>query len=132
MPFFRVADYAFTALALGHGIGRLGCLAAGCCYGRYTDLPWGVALAGDLSRHPTQVYEALLNFALFGFLAGYALPRVKDGRWQSGGVLLCYVMGYALLRFVVEFFRGDDRGASWAGLSPSQWLAPSAGGRWPF
>ena len=122
-PFFRVADYAVAALALGHGIGRLGCLAAGCCYGRHTELPWGVALAGDPSRHPTQVYEALLNFVLFGFLAGYALPRVKDGRWRSGRVLLCYAMGYALLRYVVEFFRGDDRGALWAGQSPSQWLA---------
>ncbi|MBI3289621.1 MAG: prolipoprotein diacylglyceryl transferase [Elusimicrobia bacterium] len=121
--FIKLADYYAAALALGHGIGRFGCLAAGCCYGRHTDLPWGVALAGDPSRHPTQVYEALLNLVLFGALAGFALPRVADGRWRRGGALLCYALGYSLLRFSVEFLRGDDRGRGWAGLSPSQLVA---------
>ena len=124
VSFLRLADYYAAALALGHGIGRWGCLAAGCCYGKPTALPWGAALGGDgASRHPTQVYESLLNFALFGLLVCCALPRVKDGRWRPGSVLACYALGYALLRFALEFLRGDDRGAGALGLSPSQWIA---------
>lgn len=123
LPFLKLADYCLTALALGHGIGRFGCLAAGCCYGRHTDLPWGVAMAGDPSRHPTQVYEALLNLILFVALVRFALPRTVDGRWRPGSVLTAYALGYAALRFAVEFLRGDDRGAFVAGLSPSQWVA---------
>lgn len=126
LPFLKLADYCMTALALGHGIGRFGCLMAGCCYGRHTDLPWGIPMAGDPSRHPTQVYEAVLNLVLFGLLARFALPRVKDGRWRRGSALAFYVLGYAALRFAVEFLRGDDRGAFAAGLSPSQWVALAA------
>lgn len=126
LPFLALGDWFLTALALGHGIGRFGCLAAGCCYGRHTDLPWGIALAGDPSRHPTQVYEALLDLALFAFLWRVVLPRVKDGRWRRGAGVAGYVLGYAALRFAVEFLRGDDRGAFVAGLSPSQWVALGA------
>ncbi|MBI5246107.1 MAG: prolipoprotein diacylglyceryl transferase [Elusimicrobia bacterium] len=123
LAFYKVADYCLTALALGHGIGRFGCLAAGCCYGRHTDLPWGISLAGDPSRHPTQVYEALLNLALFGALVRFVLPRVEAGRWPRGSAVAAYIFGYAALRFAVEFLRGDDRGAFTFGLSPSQWVA---------
>jgi len=126
LPFLKLADWCMTALALGHGIGRFGCLAAGCCFGRHTDLPWGIPMAGDPSRHPTQVYEALLNLGLFVFLARFVLPRVKDGRRPHGSALAAYVLGYAALRFAVEFLRGDDRGAFVAGLSPSQWVALAA------
>ncbi len=123
LPFLKLADWCMTALALGHGIGRFGCLAAGCCYGRHTELPWGIAMAGDPSRHPTQVYEAALNLALFAVLVRFVLPRTEDGRWRPGGGLAAYILGYAVLRFAVEFLRGDDRGAFVAGLSPSQWTA---------
>ena len=126
LPCLKLADWFMTALALGHGIGRFGCLAAGCCYGRHTDLPWGVALAGALSRHPTQVYEAVLNLALFAALVRFALPRAEDGRWRRGSVLAAYLISYSALRFAVEFLRDDDRGAFIAGLSPSQWAALAA------
>lgn len=126
LPFLKLADWCMAALALGHGIGRFGCLAAGCCYGRHTDLPWGLEMAGDLSRHPTQVYEALLNLVLFAVLARVVLARVADGRLPRGSGLAGYVLGYAALRFAVEFLRGDDRGAFVLGLSPSQWVALAA------
>lgn len=126
LPFLTLADWFMTALALGHGIGRIGCLAAGCCYGRHTDLPWGIAMAGDPSRHPTQIYEALLNLGLFLALSRLVLPRVASGRWPRGSALAGYILGYAALRFAVEFLRGDDRGAFVAGLSPSQWVAVAA------
>ena len=128
LSFYKVADYCLTALALGHGIGRFGCLAAGCCYGVHTDLPWGISLAGDPSRHPTQVYEALLNLALFVALVRIVLPRVEAGRWPHGSAVAAYILGYAALRFAVEFLRGDDRGAFTLGLSPSQWVALAAAG----
>ena len=121
--FARVADYFGVALPLGHAIGRLGCLAAGCCYGRHTALPWGISLAGDPSRHPTQVYESLACFAIAGIVARFGLPLVRDGRWRRGAAFLLYVALYALARFGVEALRGDDRGGSWLGLSPSQWGA---------
>lgn len=126
LPFLKLADWCMAALALGHGIGRFGCLAAGCCYGRHTELPWGIEMAGDLSRHPTQVYEALLNLVLFAVLARAVLPRVADGRLPRGSGLAGYVLGYAALRFAVEFLRGDDRGAFVLGLSPSQRVALAA------
>ncbi|MCM2304172.1 MAG: prolipoprotein diacylglyceryl transferase [Elusimicrobia bacterium] len=126
LPFLKLADWCMTALALGHGIGRFGCLAAGCCYGRHTELPWGIAMAGDPSRHPTQVYEAVLNLVLFAVLARWVLPRVAAGRLPRGAGLASYALGYAALRFAVEFLRGDDRGAFVLGLSPSQWVALAA------
>lgn len=125
-PLARLADYVGVALPLGHAIGRLGCVAAGCCYGRHTDLPWGIPLAGDPSRHPTQLYEAAANIAIAVLIARAALPRVRDGRWKPGAAFILYIALYAVARFTVEIFRGDDRGGFWFGLSPSQWGALAA------
>ncbi len=122
-PFVKLSDYFGVALPLGHAIGRLGCLAAGCCYGAHTDLPWGVALAGDPSRHPTQVYESLANLAIALTVARVGLARTRDGRWKSGSAFLLYMALYAVARFLVEGLRDDDRGFVLAGLSPSQLTA---------
>lgn len=114
-----VADHFAAAMPLGHAIGRLGCLAAGCCYGRHTELPWGVAMAGDPSRHPVQVYEALVNLGLFAFAGYYLLPRKKP-------VLRVVLALYAGARFALEFLRDDPRGTFLLGLSPSQGFALAA------
>lgn len=124
--FVKLSDYFGVALPIGHAIGRLGCLAAGCCYGAHTDLPWGVPLAGDPSRHPTQIYEALANAAIAFLIARVGLARVRDGRWKPGSAFLLYIGLYAVARFGVEIFRADDRGGFWLGLSPSQWVAVAA------
>lgn len=116
LDFRRCADYFGTALPLGHAIGRLGCFAAGCCYGRHTELPWGVALAGDPSRHPTQLYEAGANLAIFLAASRLVLPR----RLAPGTTFRFVVAAYAVARFLLEFLRDDPRGAGLAGLSPSQ------------
>jgi phosphatidylglycerol:prolipoprotein diacylglycerol transferase len=123
LSFAKLCDYFGVATPLGQAIGRLGCLAAGCCYGRHTDLPWGVPLAGDLSRHPTQIYESILDLAIAAVIYRAALPRVRDGRWRRGSAFLLYIALYAVARFCVEFYRGDDRGVGWFGLSPSQAVA---------
>lgn len=124
--YVKLSDYCAVALPIGHAIGRLGCLAAGCCYGRHTDLPWGVALAGDPSRHPTQVYESLANAAIAFVVAREGLARVRDKRWRQGSAFLLYVALYAVARFLIEILRDDDRGAGLLGLSPSQLVALAA------
>lgn len=129
----RILDYFAAALPLGHAIGRLGCLAAGCCYGRPTSLPWGLVPGGHpdsitpralwgLRLHPTPLYESLANLAVFLLLARALLPAAESGRAPRGSVLAWYAVLYGSTRFAVEALRADDRGA-WAGLSTSQWLA---------
>lgn len=128
LPFFKVADFMIVGLPLGHALGRIGCLLAGCCYGRPTSLPWGVTFTDPhslvapellgLPLHPTQLYESIANLILFFFLHKLYNKPHKDGM-----ILLMYVACYSLLRFCIEFFRGDYRGIFVLGLSPSQWIA---------
>ncbi|MDE2511859.1 MAG: prolipoprotein diacylglyceryl transferase [Elusimicrobia bacterium] len=124
--FAKMSDYFGVALPIGHAIGRLGCLAAGCCYGAHTDLPWGIPLAGDPSRHPTQIYEAIANALIAYTVARVGLRRTRDGRWKPGSAFLFYIALYATARFLIEIVRADDRGFVLAGLSPSQWVALAA------
>jgi len=132
--FLAIADYIGVALPFGHALGRLGCLAAGCCYGRPTGLPWGIALGGDpasvtprelwgIPLHPTQLYESAANLGIGFFLLKVLLPRAQRRELSAGTVFLAYVALYSAARFVIEFFRFDDRGASLPPFSVSQWLA---------
>lgn len=128
LPVLKTADFFIVGLPLGHAIGRVGCFLAGCCFGKPTDLPWGVAFTDPHSLvareflgvhlHPTQIYEIIGNLLLFFFLQYYYKKPHKNG-----AVLAAYVIGYALVRFVIEFFRGDFRGEYILGLSPSQFIA---------
>ncbi len=108
-----LADLFASALPLGHAIGRIGCFLNGCCYGCATSLPWGVALGG-VWRHPVQLYEALANLLLYlWFLRAY--PR----RRRDGQILAQYLVLYPLIRFFMEFVRGDER-LHWLGLNLAQ------------
>ena len=113
MPLLPVLDTFAAAVPLGHAIGRLGCFAAGCCFGKPTALPWGIRftnpaaeqLAGTplgIPLHPTQLYEAAAEFFNFLFL-------VWMGRRQrfAGQLIGAYFMLYGLERGVIELFRGD-------------------------
>jgi phosphatidylglycerol---prolipoprotein diacylglyceryl transferase len=100
-------DALAIPLAVGHGFGRLGCFMNGCCYGRETSLGWAIhpnappEVAG-LPLHPTQLYEA------FGiFYIAFCLTYIEKFRRYPGSVAGTYLILYALLRFIVEFFRGD-------------------------
>lgn len=127
---WKVADVAAPSIALGHAFGRLGCFAAGCCYGIATDLPWGVTFtdtyAGTLvgvplniPLHPTQLYEAATNLLLFAGLLWFYRRKQFDGQ-----VFWVYVLSYSALRFFHEFLRGDPRGALFGdALSTSQFIA---------
>ncbi len=115
LPFWKSADAFAPGVAIGQSIGRLGCFAAGCCWGRECELPWGVAFperAHEITGvpvgvhlHPTQVYESLTMLAIFLFLVW--LHRRKR---FSGQVLLTYAVLYGAARFTIEFFRDDPRG----------------------
>ncbi len=113
IPTWPTADIVGAALALGHGFGRIGCFFAGCCYGRACDLPWGVAFhdkyAHDLTGipldtvlHPVQLYESALNFLNFVVLY-LALKR----KTFAGQVFGLYMINYSVIRFIMEYFRGD-------------------------
>lgn len=136
--YLPVADYVVTALPLGHALGRAGCFLEGCCHGAPTTLPWGVAFTHPASSvadelmgvplHPTQLLEAAGELGLFVFFGYWVLPRIRSGRFRHGTAFLGYTAAYSLMRFLIEFLRGDDRGALlFSVLSPSQWLSLAAG-----
>jgi phosphatidylglycerol---prolipoprotein diacylglyceryl transferase len=113
MPLVSVLDTFSAALPLGHAIGRLGCFAAGCCYGKPTTLPWGVRftnpaaqqIAGtplDVHLHPTQLYEAAAEFVNFAILVW-----VGTRQRFRGQLLGTYLLLYGVERGTIEFFRGD-------------------------
>ncbi len=113
LPTWKMADLIGPALALGHGFGRIGCFAAGCCYGRECRLPWGVTFSDPraeqitgiplgFERHPVQLYEAALNF--LNFLVLFLILRKKK---FDGQVFAFYIMNYSVIRFFTEYFRGD-------------------------
>ena len=116
--FFVIADIAAAAIAVAHGFGRLGCLMAGCCHGAETDAWYGVYFKGyDVKAVPVQLFEAIFLFALFGFF-WYRIVKRRSCN------LPLYMMLYGVWRFVIEFFRADDRGATIVSfLSPSQLIA---------
>lgn len=116
--FGGVSDNAAGAIALAHGFGRLGCLFAGCCHGRVTEAWYGLPHAYlGVKVVPTQLYEAIFLFLLCGLLTWR--------RWKNRPFnLAVYLSLYAIWRFVIEFFRDDDRGATVVSfLSPSQLVA---------
>lgn len=130
--FAKYADYFAVALPMGHALGRVGCLSAGCCYGRPTSLPWGVtftnpealvspALVG-VPLHPVQLYESAADLLIVG-LCLRVLARVETGAARPGSGWAVYFLGYSVARFLLEFLRGDDRGQGLLGLSPSQAIA---------
>jgi phosphatidylglycerol:prolipoprotein diacylglycerol transferase len=131
LPLLRTMDIAAPAIALGHGIGRMGCLAAGCCYGRPTTLPWGITFHSQFAArttgvplgiplHPTQVYESITEFALCAILLWLFSRRHNDGE-----IMGFWLFSYGLARFFLEFLRGDaGRGSVFGGaLSVTQLLA---------
>jgi phosphatidylglycerol---prolipoprotein diacylglyceryl transferase len=124
----KIADISAPAIALGHAFGRLGCFFAGCCYGSVCDLPWAVRFSDPRSLaptgiglHPTQLYEALGNLLIFVFLDWYNRFEHKPGK-----AFWVYIFFYGMLRFHIEFLRGDDRGGFVLGMSPGQLISFAA------
>jgi phosphatidylglycerol:prolipoprotein diacylglycerol transferase len=107
LPLWKTLDVLAPSTALGNVFGRIGCLLNGCCYGRLTNLPWAIHFpsnhpTGGLPVHPTEIYDALDNFILYLLLAWLFRRKKFDGE-----VFATYLVGYAVTRTVMEYFRGD-------------------------
>src|SRR5262245_15276851 len=112
LPALKTMDVFAPGIALGHTFGRLGCFAAGCCYGRPTEMPWGIAFTNPIAAatgvqlnvhlHPTQLYELVVELGNFIILM-WLLPRKKF----DGQVIGAYLFLYGFARYFIEFYRGD-------------------------
>ncbi len=120
LPLWKLADILAPSIALGSVFGRIGCLMNGCCYGRACELPWAIPHPVNQSPiHPTQIYDALLNLALYLGLAWLFRRRKFDGQ-----VFAVFLVCYALARSTVELFRGDYSAAHLhGGLTPAHVLS---------
>src|SRR3979490_1595183 len=117
LPLWTTCDVFAPGIALGHVVGRFGCFFAGCCYGKPTKLPWGITFTDtfaaanvgtplDKPLHPTQIYEAGAELLILIVL----LLTERKGRPFPGRTFWLYMLLYAVSRFIIEFFRGDERG----------------------
>lgn len=131
----RILDLTSPAIALGHAFGRIGCFMQGCCFGKLAAkgfpgsvvYPMGSAPANrypdflngmnSLPLYPVQIYECVLNLLLCAGLTWFIGKNNKPGRVAS-----LYITAYAMIRFTLEFFRGDHRD-SFLGMTPSQNVA---------
>jgi phosphatidylglycerol:prolipoprotein diacylglycerol transferase len=136
-PFWKGVDMGGMMVPIGLGLGRLGCLLVGCCFGGVCDRPWGLSFPShspasewqarahlidlasrpSLAVHPTQLYESFAALAISSFLILYLHARKR----YDGQIFAAFLTLYALSRFALEFWRSDDRGG-WLWLSTSQWL----------
>jgi phosphatidylglycerol:prolipoprotein diacylglycerol transferase len=124
IPVLPALDAIVPGIAIGQALGRVGCFAAGCCWGVECDRSWAVTFTNPESHrlfgvplnvplHPTQVYEALSGFAIFGILWWlFHRPR------PAGLLLAAYLLLASTARFTVEFFRAHDQPGPF-GDSPS-------------
>jgi len=129
LPLWTTTDVFAPGIALGPIVGRLGCLMAGCCFGRPTSVPWAITFHNPVAAanvgtplgeplHPTQLYEAGAELLILAFL----LRLEKLGRPFPGRTFWSYILVYAISRFIIEFYRGDSRGMI-GPLSTSQFVS---------
>jgi phosphatidylglycerol---prolipoprotein diacylglyceryl transferase len=123
MPALATCDAFAPGLALGHAIGRVGCFAAGCCYGKPTHHFWGVVFTSPLAHawvgtplneplEPTQLFESAVELANF-FVLTWMFKRKKF----DGQVFGAYLMLYGVARYFLEFIRDDPgRGSVFGGI----------------
>jgi len=123
--FWTWADFLTPYVGLSYAFGRIGCFFEGCCYGQFCELPWAIQ-----HKHPTQLYmffaEVLLLIFLIKFKTwallnkGYFYSRIFK---FEGSFFLFWLFGHGLNRFIIEFWRNDDRGALLLDHSISQWFS---------
>src|SRR5258705_3362814 len=117
LPLWTTCDVFAPGIALGHVVGRLGCFFAGCCYGKPTSVPWAITFTDPFAAanvgtplnvplHPTQLYEAGAEALILILL----LLTERKGHKFAGRTFWLYMLLYAVTRFIIEFYRGDERG----------------------
>ncbi len=130
LPLWTSGDLFAPGIALGYMVGRLGCLAAGCCYGKPTNVPWAITFTNpaaaanvgtplNVPLHPTQLYESAAGLLILLVL----LLVERRRRAFPGRTFWLFVLLYSISRFIIEFFRGDDRGIVFNMLSTSQFIS---------
>lgn len=123
LSFPEYFDLVMPSVALAQGFGRIGCLLAGCCYGRETEGLFSITFQNSsfapnhVALIPTQIYSSLLDFVHCGLLIWISRHKKADGE-----VAACYLIFYSVGRFVLEFFRGDLERGSVGVLSTSQFI----------
>ena len=123
-PVLQVADFVAPCVPTGLAAGRVGNFINGELWGRLSDpdLPWGMVFrgAGDLPRHPSQIYQFLLEGMLLFVLLWWFARKPR----KTGEVAAAFLLGYGVFRFVAEFFREPDAhlGLLSLGMSMGQWL----------
>jgi len=126
-----ILDAVIPGIAVAHAFGRIGCFLGGCCFGKETDSVFGVSFpkgsvadklypnpdgTGSLPVLPTQLFEAAFELAIF-----FALLIISRKTKKYNTAI--WSVSYGIFRFVLEFFRGDDRGSAAFSLSPGQMLS---------
>jgi len=131
LPLWTTCDVFAPGIALGHVVGRLGCLFAGCCFGKATDVPWAITFTDPFANanvgtplnvplHPTQLYEAGAE----GLILLFLLATESRGRRFPGRTFWLYMLLYGISRYIIEFFRGDvGRGTVLTVFSTSQFIS---------
>lgn len=125
MPVWKVADILAPSIAIGQAIGRWGCFFSGCCYGTRTDVSWAITFSDlrslaplNVPLHPTQIYLSLNALVIFSLLLWIRKRKSFDGQ-----IICSYGVLSSVGRFIIEYFRGDDRGYAVANfLSTSQFI----------
>jgi len=128
LPALQTCDVFAPGVAIGQAIGRIGCFAAGCCWGSQCDRPWAVTFrnmeAHDLTDvplgvplHPAQLYEVFADALIFAALF-WMIRRPH----RAGAIIGWYLVLYSSVRFAIEFFRFHEQGLH-AGLSLTQWIS---------
>lgn len=117
--FWSYFDLFAPVLAISYALGRIGCLLAGCCYGRTCELPWSIA-----GRHPTALYATFWEMGVVMILLGLESQNspLKRSEKLQGSVFFVWMILHGLGRLVMEAFRDDFRGPTW-GLSVSSWIS---------
>jgi phosphatidylglycerol:prolipoprotein diacylglycerol transferase len=129
LDYWKTADLYVVTVPIGLGLGRIGNFINGELYGRATDLPWGMIFpgGGPLPRHPSQLYEVLLEgillFAILWTVKGK--PWRKNNPWPHGSMLSLFLLLYGIFRFCVEFVREPDPqlGTIFLGMTMGQLLS---------
>ena len=119
MPAEPALNFFTPAFALFHAIGRIGCFCAGCCYGVETE-HLGFVMDG-VRRFPVQLVESFFEYVMFAALL--IVGRAAREKKKSPKLSFLYLMSYSVVRFILEFLRGDEARGFFGPLSTSQWIA---------
>lgn len=124
LDFWQYIDLTAPSMALAQGFGRIGCLLAGCCYGRPTTSAFAITFRNsafapnNIALVPTQIISSGLDF-----VNAFVLLWLDRKKKCDGQIMALYLMFYSVGRFVLEYFRGDLERGSVGVLSTSQFIS---------